>query len=195
MTISYSSDPSYANAKLSGSLVRLNNFPVIVQEVYPEDGEVDYSTPRGQRGNCHITDLDLEPVPLGYVNHSTGCSFTSRIPARHWRQGLRDGLIFVKGRTSQRISITSPSLTSTIMNIYPSMISCFEAIINGEAIERAFSRDFALQSSRGNFCHLLYQSWNVGRVDYVEGGYTTTLNDGYEYLQELYQEQSNANNT
>lgn len=193
MTISYATDPAYASAKLSGSLVRLGLNPIIINEV-DESGDTFYMTPRGQEGICNLADLDLEPVPLGYVNHPTGTSYVTRIPARHWRQGLRDGLIHSRGATSVRISIRDSSLVSTILNRYPTMESCFDAIVNGETVERAFSRDFALATARSN-CTLLYQTLRVGVVSFVRGGYTTQFSSDYQYLQELYQEQTNAHNS
>lgn len=191
MTVSYSSDYNYANAKLAGSLVRFGLTPVIVNEVDVDDGEVSFSYIGGNHNHCHLDQLDLEPVPLGYVNHPQGCSYACRIPARHWRQGLRDGLINVKGRTAIRVSITSRALVNTILGVYPSLSSCFDALANGEATERAFSRDFAIGTTRGRRMRLIYQGDDVGNVGFSEGAYTTTFNPQHEYLQELYQEQVN----
>tara|TARA_R110000851_G_scaffold115675_4_gene241614 strand:- start:633 stop:851 length:219 start_codon:yes stop_codon:yes gene_type:complete len=72
------------------------------------------------------------------------------------------------------------------------MISCYESIVNGEATEKAFSRDFALGTARGASLALFYQGWRVGKMSYREGGYAMTLREEYEYLQEVYQEQLNA---
>ena len=192
--ISYNTDYGYAQAKLCDSLVRLGRIPIIVREICSETGHVSYTTTQGDVGVCTVESLNLEPVPLGYVNQSRACTYTARIPARHWRQGLRANLLHFSGRYSKRVNLNSPNLVNTILNNYPTMSDCFEAILNEEVLEKAFSRNFALGKLSLTRQSLLHKTIPVGEIEYVNGGFSHHFASGYSYLQEAYQEAVNVNN-
>ena len=96
MSVDYSNDPEYAQAKLADSMVTLGEILVNILRV-DERGEVLYS-PVGvpERKTTTLKWLDLTPIRLGYMNYRMGCSYLSRTPARHYRQGLRGSVLQIR---------------------------------------------------------------------------------------------------
>ena len=89
MTIEYTQDAEYAGQKLSGSIVRLNGRPIYIERVY-SDGSVYATNFMGHEVNCQLNELDLEPVPLGYINLKRDAIYGQRMPSRYYIQGLRN---------------------------------------------------------------------------------------------------------
>ena len=185
MSVSYGEDWGYASQKIGESLVRWKDTLVYVLRVGESDVRVrdittqlDSSVPLG--------DLNLEPIPLGYLNHRNFCEHLSRIPARQYRQGLRGNLlnrvaINAVGRVTD--IIFNPGLVKMMLGKYPTMEECFEAIINEEATSKAFSIDFALGA--GKEIRLYYKGRVVGKAERGTAQPFCVLDEKYRYLQEL----------
>lgn len=140
MTISYNEDFNYAAQKLPGSIISYKGSPVMVNHVCPVEGRVEAVIVGTARNiEAPLAEFDLEPIKLGYVNKTRDCVYTMRIPARHWRQGIRNNTLHVRGG---RLNLNSRYLINCVRGIYPSMEDCIEAIETGECTERAFSRRF-----------------------------------------------------
>lgn len=195
MTISYNSDPRYAHAKLAGSVVRYKDDPVMVEAVHSHNDVSVYKV-QGGMFSCRLNDLNLEPVPLGYVNHSRGSTYTLRVPARYWRQGLRDSTLHVLGPTARRTSALSHSMVRCIKNIYPTIRDCVETVFVGEVLERAFCREFSIYGKVGQKKqHLMYKGMKVGHVEQDGDGFAFKFDEGKDYLEEILQEKIDEKNS
>lgn len=196
MTISYNSDPHYASQKLSGSIVRLDGRPIYIESVY-EDGIVSFSTFTGQNRQCQLNELNLEPVPLGYINLRQNTVYGQRVPARYYIQGLRQNNFLTRGRSRLGSPIhRSLALYNTICGIYPSLADCFESLVEREGCQsKAFSRKFALKrnGNRVRDLDLMYRDKKVGVVSQGSEGINYRLDSNKGYLQECLEEAINAN--
>lgn len=115
----------------------------------------------------NLKDIDLTPVPLGYLNFSkkglkSVCAWSCRIPIRQcWRQGLLGTNFYGVNHDGSIIDFPPLEvLTRTIHNKYPTYKQALEAIKNKEAISIAFSRNFALDKDE-----LFYKGKWVGDRD------------------------------
>jgi len=189
MTISYEDDFEYANSKLSGSIVYKSGQPVHINYVDVEEGDAFYQDPQTREERvCELSALDLTPVKLGYVNYPEGASYLSRIPARHWRQGLRENTVSCNGTYG---GVYNSYFISTVLGAYPTFTHCLEQCKN-TALSIAFSRNFALfPSLKGIF--LYFKGEKVGVVDETGTGSRPKLNEEYTYLQEMLEGELNAN--
>lgn len=188
MSVDYSNDPEYAQAKLADSMVTLGEILVNILRV-ADDGEVLYQ-PVGVTDRRHTTlkELNLTPIRLGYMNFRMGCSYLSRIPARHYRQGLRGSVLQMRTDIRGFSLVHAKELANTASGIYPTISDCYEEIICGEAVARAFSRDFAISNGKGKLMNLLFKSTVVGTCSWGDRGPQLTLADRFRYLDELMME-------
>lgn len=123
--------------------------------------------------------LDITPVPLGYVNSNASCFYVRRLPHRRYKQGLNKYNIRADSLMNLRGLLSSKYLASCIMGDYPS----FEEAVGllNEGRERvAFSRRFALQREPIGLQFLEYRSERCGWVSKGE----PVLGEGFEYLKE-----------
>lgn len=158
----YEDDVEYADGRLRGTIVRVDCEPVFVNEVISVKGEVHiqgfYLADRSEV-STPITNVNLEPVPLGYVNTFFGARYLCRRPIRNdWRQGLRDYNCVNERGENVLNEVPLENLRETILGIYPS----FDLAVrdnSGKSI--AFSRNFALTKDKT----LLYKGKPVGVKD------------------------------
>lgn len=186
MSISYNGDIGYASDKLTGSIVSLRGYPVMVN--FFEDGMVCYNFMGGPREFCHLEDLDLTPIKLGYVNHPRGASYLSRIPARFYRQGIRANTLNVSGGNHYNFD---RYLNNTVRGIYPSFKNCLEGCFNKDFKSLAFGRRWALSqryfnAEQRNSIRLEYRGKPVGFLD--KKNEEPVLTDGLQYLKESLEE-------
>lgn len=194
MSIKYK-DISYARDKLVETLVRYKGEPVIVGNIDARGQALVYPIVGVRDGlNVDYKELELEPVPLGNVNFAGGVAYASRISKRRdWRQGLRANNLYVSmvvrnhGRAAVRYN--SPEFVNTIIGNYPSIKTCVESVICGEAYGMAFSRYFSVgeDDGDGNRCRLFFKREFVGYVNIGEDKetLTTELIDRFKYLSEM----------
>ena len=184
-------DENYARERLSGTVVRIDGIAVYLQHV---DGWLfrahNLSDKKHTDVDIRKVDIDIKPIPLGYVNYQGNTYYTSRSPARRWKQGLsedsfnvtqvkRDGKV-AKARGGGMI--TSKELANCINNKYPSFKKAYKNVATGECTGLAFSRKFAVSSSSSpnNPYVLLYRGEKVGVVNYKG----INLESKYSFLKE-----------
>jgi len=176
-------EPHYARQALANSLVRIGESPVWIEGV-----EGDWSTNlffpmNGKRSYIEdirtLKGLNIEPVPLGYVNKRDGARYVRRIPRRRWKQGLsRDS---VQGRIYEK-DLRSKALGNCVLGRYPSLDTALE-LLNSCRTSVAFHRHWAVQVGIVS-PSLLYKEKNVG---IIENGILRLVPD-YEYLTESLEE-------
>lgn len=185
----YGKDFTYAGTRIQESVVRLlkDNEPVMVRNV-------------GNRGQClvtpiefietrdkdilvHLDDLNLEPVPLGYVNTGGKAIYLQRIPVRRGpgNQGLTQNNC---GSTGERLwRFPSKSLRQCIIGKYPTFDKAVEeSKVNMRSGHKiiAFHRYWAV----GNETLYYKNELVVGAI--VKG--KPVLGSSYQYLKEALSE-------
>lgn len=144
----YGEDWSYASSRLSETIVRLKGEPVYIYSVhsgmsakYAKLSDLD------NIAFCHVDELDLKPVPLGYCNYNKTACYLARIPMRRdWRQGLRRGnFTSLSGVDAERIPYES--LRKTILGEYPTYTASLDAVrkVKSMAWHRHWAVDNDLQ--------------------------------------------------
>lgn len=187
----YGKDYVYAQTRIQGTILRLleTGEPVYVMHVTAAGTctcipiEKDWNNPaEGQK--CHVDQLDMHPVPLGYVNCAGDATYLMRIPMRRdWKQGLRQENCWSSGRHFSDIPMKD--IKNCIMNKYPTFNRAIKDVQNGTARGRqktiAWHRNWAIRTDG----IVLYKNNEaVGNLkdDGVE------LTSSYWYLKEALQE-------
>lgn len=177
----YSDDYEYANSRLAETIVRLGKEPIFVFSV--RSGMTVQYAPLSDLTDvkiCHIDELNLQPVPLGYCNYNKHASYLTRMPMRRdWRQGLRRGN-FCSLNAVNADRIPYESLRQAIIGDFPSLAAALEAAKKVKSI--AWHRHWAVD----NFGQLFYKGGTkpVGKV--VNG--ELQLDSRYIYLNESLKE-------
>ncbi len=178
---------SYAQTRLQGTIVRLGKRPVSVIEIsstgltaisYLEDNKTD---------SCKLNDLNIDPVPLGYVNTNKNSFYAVRMPMRNdWKQGLRE----INLRSSEGMKILNAvnwkMVARTIEGEFTPFKGCLNMTTKGEAEKQAFSRNFCLvRNTEDSETPFLYFKGvkNVGLVLNKK----PVLEDKFDWLNEMLQ--------
>lgn len=168
--IMYSDNYDYAVRRLVSTFIRHKGEVVYVHGI-SKKFEVSVQFPDETMSNVSMSDIELEPIRLGFVNYDKEVGHISRIPARKYQQGLsydNSEVVWAsdKGLPGPRY-LQAKFLTHTHKGIFPSY---------GEALEKgkAFSRSFAAYNEK-----LFYKGKLVGAA--LETG--PFLAPRYEYLQ------------
>lgn len=183
----YEDDLEYASRRLNNTLVRLSNGnPFYVNRTYLDDAAVMWHSGNnlatGEQQQVLHSDLDLEPVPLGFVNTSSDMVYVARKPMRRdWKQGLSHNSMVTYGRLRPD-EINMKLLVQPIMQQYPSFTRALSSL-QGKKQSVAFSRDFGI-SKRGEELLLIYRQHRVGVV--ING--EPVLDTGKIFLQQHLQE-------
>lgn len=132
-----------------------------------------------------LEDLDFTPHQLGFVNIKKGTTFTSRSPARHYRQGLCPNNF---QSWDYMMNPFNQQVYKTILGIFPSCYECYELVKSG-FISQAFSRNFRL--IRGDMVSLDFRGETVGTVspNHDTGNVNYVLSDDFSFLQEMLEEE------
>lgn len=176
----YDGDFEYANSRLSESVVRYNDVPIMVHAIN-NDGRVEGSSLVDGHGiNCNLDELDLVPVQLGYVNYDGRAHYVMRKPVRRdWRQGLRH---------NNMVSDTVPvpalpwaCVAKTINNEYPTFEQA-RLMLKGKrgVTSIAWCRDFAI-----------VKGWKVIHCGDTVGSIVNekvVLDEAFQYLKEALEE-------
>lgn len=108
-------------------------------------------------------ELDLIPVPLGFVNARNDMVFVCRKPMRRsWRQGLARNNMMTYGSLSAE-EIPFKLLSQPIRNQYPSFEKALGLI--GKKSSVAFSREFGLSALDKGEVGIVYRKDLVGKVE------------------------------
>lgn len=141
-------EADYARSRLPETIVRLTNGkPIFIQSVLANKVYYNHLGEDEQRV-CKLSDLNINPVPLGYVNEGNNAFYLTRSPVREdWRQGLRSRTMRVVGALGgMGFDLDDNSIAKTILGEYPSFKT---ALKNAEAgAATAFSRNFAILPGR-----------------------------------------------
>lgn len=163
----YEDDLDYASRRLNNTLVRLaNGDPFFISRTYRDDMGVmrHYGTnlAQGESQEALHTDLNLEPVPLGFVNTSSDMVYVARKPMRRdWKQGLSHNSMITHGKLRPE-DVNMKLLVQPIMQQYPSFARAL-ASLQGKKNSVAFSRDFGISKRDGEIV-LAYRQHRVGVV-------------------------------
>ena len=110
-----------------------------------------------------LDQLDISPVPLGYVNIPNNSYYVTRRPIRgYWKQGLGGGNIWYKNRLD--VDYNYRNLVPTIQGVYPTFREALEEV-RGEAVRKAFSRQWCLKKEGKSPPALEYRGEKVGTYD------------------------------
>ena len=158
-------DVEYASRRLNNTLVRLKNGdPFYIRETFDNDGIIYHSGSNISKDTDEIVkheELDLTPVPLGFVNLTKRMTFICRMPMRRdWRQGLHHGNIVTCGAVNVR-DVHLNWLIQPIKNQYPNFRRALQDLKNRSSI--AFSRDFGLLKGADSVI-LRYRRYDVGEI-------------------------------
>lgn len=156
--------PRDISMRLSGSLIRYKEEPFYIRDT-SEDGLTLHGFFPRTGGDKSVKlpckDLNIRPVPLGYINGNTKCWYVTRQPTRRYKQGLESRTLNIKGpqmRMPVSDFLTCRGFSRGVKGDYPTFDHCLKAV-KSRKISRAFSRRFCL-------------SWNeeVGEVSICHRG-------------------------
>jgi hypothetical protein len=183
----YYDDPEYAAKRLNDTLVRLNTgegFYVIRVCQDPELCSGPYGVygrklSGGSKEWFTLDNIDLTPVPLGFVNTTYGMVFVCRRPMRKdWKQGLSFNSMITYGPVASH-DLSFELLQQTINNAYPTLERSV-AELESKKKSMAFSRDFGLSKREDNCIHLIYRKYDVGTM----ASSVPRLSPKYSFLQQ-----------
>lgn len=191
MSVNYDDDLDYAHNRLSETIVLYGDKPIYIAAL---DGRTALcrELPTQNRVDIPLSDLDLTPISLGYINEDKEAHYVMRIPARQWRQGLRSNQLSCPSGWNRTYNIyKSVGFYNSVINRFPSPSECYEGFINEEFQSKAFSKSFALikTSRRDGGMNLAYKGRVVGTALMGDSRVVTTLVPKFSYLSELLEEE------
>ena len=177
-------EPCYARQALANSLIRVGESPVWVG-AFNEWSTTFYYPMNGKtaviRDIREVKKLNIEPVPLGYVNNVKTTSFLSRMPKRRWKQGLSPAVLSLN---VSEFFLQSKALGNCILNRYPSFDKAYELIKEEKKLSCAFNREWALRVGVLD-PDIMFRGTSVGIYTELGG---VSLKPKYEYLTESFEE-------
>ena len=167
-------DVTYAISRLVGTIVRYKGEPVEVVGKDDPHVRIQYLISK-RREWIDVRRLDIDPVPLGYVNtRDFGCMYLSRIPMRtDWRQGLRQKAVMVSNGLFFD-ALPREDVAKTILNIYPHIKDARNMCDEDHRV--AFAREWCV----GDKDIIWYKEKEVGQYMYDR----IVLKPEYFYLEE-----------
>jgi hypothetical protein len=163
---------AYARTRLLETIVMREKQPVMILAVEGVDDDIEliYNPileSKGMLDKDKLSNFDLNPVSLGYVNHKNYAHYLMRTPMRKdWRQGLRM-LNIVDAEGSNPRLISYRSMAQTMMGKFPTFKSTLNTLSKGyEQLSLAFHKDFSIKKEGG----LEYKGiFNIGSVNMDNG--------------------------
>lgn len=157
MGVNYGKDYNYAERNLNDSMVCHEDELILVQAIDHGTGEIigvsyaeEYDQPQPKK--VLLSQVDLRPFTLGYVNYQGHAHYLVRLPSRQWRQGATRGNI--KNISNARVQNTNVplgrELTRIIKNKYPTPSAVRELMSHSIAHAVALSRTIAIRHSGTN---------------------------------------------
>lgn len=163
----YADDIDYARRRLVGTVVRTpTGNPFYVTQVEQDDGDLrcyghDYAVDRD--ANHLLAEVNLEPLPLGFVNLTNDMAFLCRKPMRRdWRQGLSQNNLVIYGNLSAR-DFPYKLLKQPVLKQYPSWSAALTKLTSTKKMSMAFSRDFGFSKHQDNIS-LIFRKHVVGTI-------------------------------
>lgn len=150
MSIKYR-DPAYADSRVKGTLCMLDGVPIIVHSV-SNGGIVSYYEVGvdGSQDTCNISQLDVDPPEIGYVQNDMNSIYCMRVPSRRMKQGInQDSLKFIVNpseKGAKAVRMESRPFVQCLKNQYLDIDRSLEYVYNGERVSSALSRNFSLSN-------------------------------------------------
>lgn len=185
MAVNYKGDIDYAIGKLPGSIVKVDGEPVIVDHL-STDGVCVINLSSRKDSIRSMKDLDLSPFRLGFVNGISMAAYITRMPARQWRQGIRNSnlqMIYPHHSGVNSSFVNSQAFYRMLKGIYPSIKDCVESLANEEIVSTSFHRNFGLLADTKDRAKILFKGEAVGYLNY-EFPEKPVLDKKHTYLQE-----------
>jgi len=188
-------DREYAASRLDGTIVMCNGLPVEVKSVWHEGKERFCDVPKGvmspvsikcvmsgDRSIVNLSELDITPVKLGFVNYQGTATYLTRVPMRRdYRQGTRYSNFTNLGGVSSN-DIPYSKIAKTILGDFPSIDEAKRDIRRSDSIHTvAVHRRWCIDGED----NLIYKT--LGIVGVITEG-RPALNDDHRYLQEVMHE-------
>ena len=178
-----------AAMQLDGTIVRYKGNPVTVITVFYEQGAIKTciaSLATGRETTVNLVDLDVKPVPLGYVNLGATALYTSRVARRRWKAGL-DGSNFKGMEDGGRLGNVNPfrhkrAVSACIKNVYPDLDTC-KMLLEEDKRLVAFSRTLAL-GAKNEYEEGLPLHYKGSRCGVLNEG-VVELSPAYHYLDKI----------
>ncbi len=179
-------DADYANTRLAGTIVRTKDGePVRVKNVGYNFLTIIEPLDDAGLKEIGLYDLDLEPVPLGYVQHDNAFVYVCRAPMREdWRQGLRHNNMRIVAAEDAELrprDLSNHYLRLCIRGEYADFDDCIKQIKLGRDTV-AFHREWAITA----YETLLHKGFEVGEF-YLDRR-ECTLYEDYSFLSEALEE-------
>lgn len=173
----YGDDWTYADSRLRGTIVRCKGELFQVSQVRPGGSVQGFWVKNELMVTVRLEDLDLKPIPLGFVNHKGVATYVMRVPRRDdWKQGVRNKTLHgIGGVPVEKLPHTA--LIQPIDNLYPTFNEAFDLVM-GEMSCVAWCRVFAITSRR----RIIYKG--LGDVGRVSPDRVPTLYDNKQHLQQ-----------
>lgn len=169
--------PRYARQALANCLVRIGEVPVWIGDIGDDFNTTFTYLTNGRKSEIpdirKVEDLNIEPVPLGYINLRSKAVYLRRIPRRRWKQGLSSESLDKRIGTT---AICSRSMANCITGRYPSLEKALSRVKEG-LLSSAFDRDWAISTGVVN-PDLRYKGTVVGIIN-NEGLPTLSLDNQY----------------
>lgn len=196
-------DGAHASRYLSESIIRIDGTPIFItgadkdrnsrrKRFIVEYIELGRALDERKVTNTDNQGLDMEPVPLGWLNFREWDGSTAvrsfRMPARMWKVGLhrRNFVTYPVDTDSpwpgEGAVFMSSALANTIKGKYPTPDKVLEGISGGSWNSGAFSRNFAV-CNRHKLYYLNVKDSPVGTVNPDNG--EIALDKQYHYLAQL----------
>lgn len=162
----YYDDIEYASRRLTSTLVRKANgapfYVIAVTKIKSDTICSGSNTLTNSIEDVNLREIDLTPVPLGFVNYEGQMGYACRRPMRKdWKQGLSQTSLNVYGIDKRRLNLVS--LSDTVLGKYPTLKDSIEHVKLTRGAAMAFSRDFGLTNS-GKEIELIYRKYPVGKL-------------------------------
>jgi len=183
----YEDDLDYARQRLSSSFNKLNDGRIVWVENVKGSSVYFYTGDDVDAQVCNLSDINPEPIEMGYINTEKGVFNIERLPVRAagYKHGIHNSNVSVFSLKDKGVTHTSfPSTASYLKaeRVFPSFLS-----IVAKRATKAFHRDFALLY-QGGVHKIFYKKYEVGVVENNE----IVLNAKFGYLQEYLDEVVNG---
>lgn len=206
-------EAAYAASRINGSLVMLGNSIVEVDGTYSGinaddyydricvEYEIDREKFLGVRGSnfivgidhtngtriiAKLSDINISPPVIGYVNFGSRAKYVVRTPLRNdWRQGFRYASLMVVDQINgdEGCDVPYSAISDSVNKKFPKYFDCLQQVSTKPKIEsRAWHNHWAINNKS-----LLL---NKGRVVGIIKDGMPKLEDKYSYLQESLDEVS-----
>ena len=138
-------EPRYARQALANCLLRIGKEPVWVCEI-DDDYSTTFLNPLTGKSKRiddlrEIEGLNIDPVPLGYVNFDSTAEYVQRIPRRRWKQGLCPESCSIPMSSHH---LQGKQVSECIMGIYPDLDTCIKKVTYNYKVSMAFGRRWAV---------------------------------------------------